>query len=392
MKINNKITANITAFSILITIQAVLLFIPDEAVTRFIAFRPLFYLLALLIFMVLSGFDSRVVPNSLKSTLIAGCGLVLYGAAILTEGIIFGFGINAAASGFYVILNNLWLYGTIALVTEVLRFRIIKSVTLENRGETACALVFIYSFLQLDTLRDFFGEINYNDFTEYFFTAIFPVILLNAVLCYMAYEGSLWSLFIIRGVYSLFPVLSPFLPNMHKTVWAFLNCGILLVTLIFYHILMSDRSKLALRRNRIRAKLQSKSKSFYAVIGIVSVLIAAFVLRVFTYFPVVVLTGSMTGTLDRSSVVFVEKIEPEDVASVIIEGDIILFKQNKVEIMHRVIDIQYKTDGEPFYITKGDSNRAADPFPVEQNQVLGVTKAYIPYLGFPIVVIQSMFS
>jgi len=391
MKINNKITANITALSILITAQVVLLFIPAETVTRFINFRPLFYLLALIIYMILSGADERPIPKDSKANLVAGCGLIFYLAAMLITGILFGFGINSVASGLHVILNNLWMYGTITLISEVLRFRIIKSTPLEYRGKAACALIFIYSFLQLDTLRVFWGEINYNNFTDFFFTAVFPAILLNAVLCYMAYEGSLLSLFVIRGAYSLIPVLSPFMPNMHKTIWAMLTCGILLITVIFYYIIMIDHGKISRRRDRIRAKCQSKPKSFYAIAFGAFVLIAAFMLRAFTYFPVVILTGSMTGTIDRGSIVFIEKIRAEDVASVVIEGDIILFTQNKAEIMHRVIDIQYKTDGEPFYITKGDANPAADPFSVEQSQVLGVTKAYIPYLGYPIVIVRSIF-
>lgn len=41
------------------------------------------------------------------------------------------------------------------------------------------------------------------------------------------------------------------------------------------------------------------------------------------------------------------------------------------------------------FITKGDANDTADAFPVSEDQVIGITKHYIPYIGYPSVIFSE---
>jgi signal peptidase len=100
----------------------------------------------------------------------------------------------------------------------------------------------------------------------------------------------------------------------------------------------------------------------------------------------------MTGAVDRGALVIVQKLQPEGVVSVVSEGDIICYRYKKVEMMHRVVGLSYDAAGERVYITKGDANPAADAAPVEPEQIIGVYKAQIPHMGYPVVLFRTIFD
>jgi hypothetical protein len=56
------------------------------------------------------------------------------------------------------------------------------------------------------------------------------------------------------------------------------------------------------------------------------------------------------------------------------------------------VEFRYDDSGERIYITKGDANTIADINPVGADQVLGVARAYIPYIGYPAVLMRMLFG
>ena len=67
-------------------------------------------------------------------------------------------------------------------------------------------------------------------------------------------------------------------------------------------------------------------------------------------------------------------------------GDIIIFNANSnIPVIHRVVDI-FEEDGERFFITKGDNNpdvnSAIGEDKISEEDVLGIAKFRIPYLGY----------
>ena len=117
----------------------------------------------------------------------------------------------------------------------------------------------------------------------------------------------------------------------------------------------------------------------YSVIVAVVVLLAvAFVgVRVVGLQPFTVLSGSMEPTYHTGSLIYVKRVEPQDVHV----GDPITFVLNEdlVVATHRVIEID--AENERFY-TKGDANESADGSPVHFNNLIGVPVFTIPLLGY----------
>jgi signal peptidase I len=136
-----------------------------------------------------------------------------------------------------------------------------------------------------------------------------------------------------------------------------------------------------------------KTRSARRVISIaaktagVAVLIAAgtvagaiFLLPRFTTIQTLtVLTGSMEPSIPKGSVVFVRPTAPNQLAV----GDVITFYDkggSGATITHRVSATPMTTDGRVFR-TKGDSNKADDPHPVEEDRIVGKVAFDIPLVG-----------
>lgn len=98
--------------------------------------------------------------------------------------------------------------------------------------------------------------------------------------------------------------------------------------------------------------------------------------KAFNIQPTAVLSGSMEPTYHVGSLIFVDyNFDQEDIEV----GDPITFKISEDTLVtHRVVEID--ANGE--YITKGDANETNDGGTVKFENVVGMPKFTIPYLGY----------
>ena len=92
--------------------------------------------------------------------------------------------------------------------------------------------------------------------------------------------------------------------------------------------------------------------------------------------PFVVITDSMTPAIHGGDLVVTKTVDPRKLQV----DDIISFKEGTSVITHRIKELTEK-DGEPAFVTKGDSNNANDTNPVIYSQVEGVYLFKIERLG-----------
>lgn len=98
--------------------------------------------------------------------------------------------------------------------------------------------------------------------------------------------------------------------------------------------------------------------------------------------PYIVLSGSMEPVIWTGSLVFVdEKYNYDDVKV----GDVIAFKSGDVSVTHRVLNINENGEIE----TKGDNNDVSDGFSVSKDNFKGLSKFWIPKLGYMVNFLQS---
>lgn len=93
-------------------------------------------------------------------------------------------------------------------------------------------------------------------------------------------------------------------------------------------------------------------------------------------------TPSMKPSYNPGDLIFVKLTNAKDIKL----DDVITFtpsKEGKSYITHRVIEKidDYQSTGKPAFKTKGDANGSADSFVVNSQQIIGVVKWSVPFLG-----------
>ncbi len=100
----------------------------------------------------------------------------------------------------------------------------------------------------------------------------------------------------------------------------------------------------------------------------------------------VIVSGSMTGTYDRGSIVFDREVP----VSTLRVGDVITYQpppgaSPEKLITHRIAWIGRNKQNERIYRTKGDANASADPWTFTLDKPTQAEVAFsIPYVGFPL--------
>lgn len=97
--------------------------------------------------------------------------------------------------------------------------------------------------------------------------------------------------------------------------------------------------------------------------------------------PMVVLSGSMSGDapdhIEAGDLIFVTPA----VASELKVGDIITFMQGKTVVTHRIVELLPEKDGKLQFRTKGDANNTEDTEPVSEDDLVGIYRGRIPFVG-----------
>ena len=171
-------------------------------------------------------------------------------------------------------------------------------------------------------------------------------------------------------------ILVPVYPDLDWFLLTIFNL-ILVIILIFY-----NNYEHTIKTNRMtRRELRKESPSKFLPIMILLIILVSFIAGILPYKPVAVMSNSMKPAFSRGSIVIVEKVN--DKYEKIKVGDVIEFKTEHGTIIHRVVNIEKDANDKLLFTTKGDANMTNDAATVSQENVVGITKFYIEYLGYP---------
>ena len=130
------------------------------------------------------------------------------------------------------------------------------------------------------------------------------------------------------------------------------------------------------------------NKKRFFLLGIPFILIFClvyFVSGYFKYYAIAIASGSMYPEFNRGSVVVIEQTNDKYANyNKLTEGEIIAYKYENSIIVHRLIRI-VETKDEIFYYTKGDANNNEDNYPIRKENIIGIVRIKIPYIGYPTV-------
>ncbi|MCL2201419.1 MAG: signal peptidase I, partial [Oscillospiraceae bacterium] len=308
---------------------------------------------------------------------------------LLVASFLSGAGRNLMTANSAIVAHNLWETGSIVILGELIRFKLIKSAGQQNRVYIIAVLTVVLAYGHMNAVRML---IDGNVIVwAVFFEAIFRPLVISAVLSYFAVEGTFKSVILVSFVYKMTPYVVPVLPDISQLVWALITCGTLFVTAVIYRFVTNEKRRNMKIREKRMLKYAKKPILSNAVTVVVVAVIIAFFVGMFPVYPVVILTGSMADTAPRGSLVFVERVPPGEAFIRVGEGEVIHFLNHTgVPYVHRVVDFRWDADGNREYVTRGDASDAADPFPVPQYDVLGIVRAQLPFFGYPYIFVRSI--
>ena len=381
---NKKLVFNLIILGMLVLVQCLGFLLPPEASNIYLNFiRPFAYISIATVTIIIIGFDFGFNKLRKNTFILLLIGVVLYILLMFLSGLILGFGRNPMApSGIVAIMSSFWQFVPFVVLSEIIRFQLVKNSEKKHRTFIMWLVVLVFSFVMLENIRGI-TAFSMAGQMEYLFASVLPVLVINFFLTYVCKAGSLAGNIIWRCVYSLSLVFLPYLPDITKLFLSILIYADVFVMFFIFEKMVYDK--------RVKEKYSQKHFGFrsYVVPALLLVICLTFGLGVFPFTPVAVASNSMQGEFVRGDMVIIKKLDTNEVVNCIKEGDIIQYASGNISIIHRVIKVDTDYKGELFYITKGDKNEKQDRWPVYPRQVVGVVQFSIPYIGFPVVLLGS---
>jgi len=281
------------------------------------------------------------------------------------------------------ILTNLIFVGSMLVGMELSRAWLINHL---GRRHIFFALAFVgvlYTLLSIPLAR-ITGLRPELESITFLNSTLLPSLAENLLASLLALLAGPLAAIAYRGMLQAFWWFSPILPDLSWAFKGLIGTAMPIVGLVVVNSFYSAKAG----RGQPRRQAKEGFPVGWIITSIICVVIIWFSVGLFPFHPALVLSGSMQPMMDAGDVVIIAKVP----ADVIKEGDIIQFrKEEKITVMHRVIEIQ-ETEGAKFFITKGDDNDEPDKDPVIPQNVVGKLVLTIPKIGWASIVVKSFFT
>ena len=322
--------------------------------------NPLFWLIFLLIFY---HQDLKIVnKKEINSTLTIS---IIFFILYFSSGFIFGFKNSPYNHSLISILENLEKIILPICGTEIIRYKLLKS----NK-----------SFRALITIIIIISEINFKAlflshniiFLHYLISVIIPIIFQNILFTYLSLNSNYKIPIIIKLFDKVPPIILPIIPYSNWFITG--SFSIIKVLIIYYIFKYYIYNKKTLKYSKKSVRI------FYLLSIITSTLLVLFMLGIFNYKSIAILSNSMNPTFNKGDVVIYKDTKN------IVPGDIIVFQYGSQITVHRLISIN------EYYVTKGDANNTVDYIKVQKEDIKGVYQFHIKYLGYPSIWLNDFFT
>ncbi len=316
--------------------------------------------------------------NRRKILLLVSTSVAVFFVLYYVSGLFFGYYQAVYRFSF----DTLWRY-ILPIFALIVASEVLRHVSLAIDGKAIVILTYILCVLSDLAIENGFIYIdNIHGFMDFVGMTLFHSITSNILLNYTSKYYGMPTGIVYRSVLYLYPYIIPLIPNTPQILFAFVLLLMPLMVLVFLRALFE-------KKNRIARKKKSKWRLVAG--GGAAVMLISFVMLIscqFRYGIIVIGTGSMSDEINRGDAVVYEAREH----CAIEKNDIIIYEKDaQTRIVHRVIEIQ-SVNGQARYITKGDANEEPDFGYVTEEQILGVVRFKVLYLGYPSLWLQNTLN
>ena len=210
-----------------------------------------------------------------------------------------------------------------------------------------------------------------------------PELLTSLYLTYISYFAGYNASILYAAFPQIILYILPILPDVDWATLSILNSIIPFFSYIYINNMINKMDK-TLDRKQVKTV---GLKGWFGMIAIV-ILMVCFGLGLFPVDPLVIASDSMAPKIRKGDIVIIKDTNVDDIK----KGDVIRYRMDNYYVVHRVVLIEEDEDGNRTFITKGDNNNDIDLYPVKENQVAGVVKLDIPYMGYPTLILGELLN
>lgn len=305
---------------------------------------------------------------------------ILVAAALGVIALYFATGIGF---GFYKTkppVSLLWEYNLPCIVAIIFSENI-RKIMLAQQSKFANVLSYI-TLVVIDVLLLSDGDVfkSFYFANNFFAMAVFPSITSNVLYHFIGKRYGATPNIIYKALIFNFSNFLQVRPIMPESLHSFAKILIPILLMFFIRALYIRKQKFATKRSKV---LEFSLAAF----GIF--LMTAFVMLIscqFKFGMLVIATESMTGSLNKGDAIIYEEYDDQ----VIKEGQVLVFDSNGRNTVHRVVNIE-NINGQTRIYTKGDANEDMDAGYTTTDNVIGVLKLKIKYLGYPTLWARELF-
>ena len=332
------------------------------------------------IFFLVLGFEK----NNKRLNRIVDFDVFIFSMIFLILYYLFGIIIGYAESN-----NYLTLYGlTIFIIPTILKIVFkehLRNSLLTKSGDNKFLIIYtVILFIIIDILPalSILNMSNMRDVFLFIALVLLPSITVNISATYINIKVGYMPVIIYLLIFSLYQYIVPIVPNPSKYLKAIID--FVLPILILFKV-RKNVNKYSDKDNEIDRNYKKTAIILLIIPIILTTIIIYFVSGYFKYYALAIASGSMYPVFDRGSVVITEQVNDKyDNYNKLKEGEIIAFKAEKNIVVHRLIRI-VNTDDEVYYYTKGDANKEKDDYLIKKENIIGIVRFKIPYIGYPTV-------
>lgn len=297
-------------------------------------------------------------------------------------GCIYGFSKTPYSHKIIPIIKNILVQIIPIIGIETLRM---ATVTKNKNNKLLVVIITILLiFLQINYNILFDLHSNKEEMFRYICSTVVSIIICNIIYTYFILKNMYLFALSYRVLERLFLLLVPISPNVD---WYVIGSSSILLPifmyLLFKYKFLKEKEDIRKRKENFLGKLN------YIITFILSIILVCFMLGLFKYEPICILSNSMIPTYEQGDVVIFKKVSNDELSNIPKNAIIVYTKEDK-NIAHRVINV-IKVDGSVLYQTKGDSNNTPDTDLVQIEQIKGIYVSHIKYIGFPSVWLYYYF-
>ena len=338
----------------------------------------------LILMIVLNGFEKdnyRYKKDVLLNIIIF---LLMYYFITYFLGLFSGFVKSSYSLSFINIIKNTFPVIALILISELMRYVLFN----KTKRNLPCLIIGCLLFVMVDvnTMVHIYDVKTALGITKMICLVVFPSITKNIFLTYLTMKVGYKNGIIYRLITEISTYLLPIFPDFGEYINVLLKTVLPIAIMARLNNMFNYYSVRKIKDSRYN----SRKLVLYSVITFTLLTIVLLTSGLFTYQALTIGSGSMSPAIEKGDVIILKGMKNEE-ARKIKKGDVLVYNHDNKIIVHRVI--KKSNNGKTIsFKTKGDYNNTKDSWTVKQEDVIGIVKFRIRWVGMPTVALNELLN